>query len=166
MKVDGKAQAKGGLNKNRPAFMPVAFSTQNQQKIGTISVDFDETLSHYAEWALTSVGELKKINKLKGKDEITFHDKLLVSFKNTGVDKFEEKRQEYHKAIQEDFFNNYEIRNITKRNVEKGDSLWEICKGKNTIPLWLLSSYNSDKDMRSLIVGESIVIPVISPKTS
>ena len=166
LKVDGKAQAKGGLNKNRPAFMPVAFSTQNQQKIGTISVDFDETLSHYAEWALTSVGELKKINKLKGKDEITFHDKLLVSFKNTGVDKFEEKRQEYHKAIQEDFFNNYEIRNMTKRNVEKGDSLWEICKGKNTIPLWLLSSYNSDKDMRSLIVGESIVIPVISPKTS
>ena len=166
LKVDGKAQAKGVLNKNRPAFIPVAFSTQNQQKIGTISVDFDETLSHYAEWALTSVGELKKINKLKGKDEITFHDKLLVSFKNTGVDKFEEKRQEYHKAIQEDFFNNYEIRNMTKRNVKKGDSLWEICKGKNTIPLWLLSSYNSDKDMRSLIVGESIVIPVISPKTS
>ena len=166
LKVIGNKKTNGSLNKNRPAFMPVAFSTQNQQKIGTIRVDFDETLSHYAEWALMSVGELKKINKLKGKDEITFHDKLRVSFKNTGADKFEEKRQEYHKAIQEDFFNNYEIRNLTKRNVEKGDTLWEICHGiKNTIPLWLLSSYNSDKDMRSLIVGESIVIPVISPKT-
>ena len=166
LKVIENTKTNGSLNKNRPAFMPVAFSTQNQQKIGTIRVDFDETLSHYAEWALMSVGELKKINKLKGKDEITFHDKLRVSFKNTGADKFEEKRQEYHKAIQEDFFNNYEIRNLTKRNVEKGDTLWEICHGiKNTIPLWLLSSYNSDKDMRSLIVGESIVIPVISPKT-
>ena len=166
LKVIENTKTNGSLNKNRPAFMPVAFSTQNQQKIGTIRVDFDETLSHYAEWALMSVGELKKINKLKGKDEITFHDKLRVSFKNTGADKFEEKRQEYHKAIQEDFFNNYEIRNLTKRNVEKGDTLWEICHGiKNTIPLWLLSSYNSDKDMHSLIVGESIVIPVISPKT-
>ena len=166
LKVIENTKTNGSLNKNRPAFMPVAFSTQNQQKIGTIRVDFDETLSHYAEWALMSVGELKKINKLKGKDKITFHDKLRVSFKNTGADKFEEKRQEYHKAIQEDFFNNYEIRNLTKRNVEKGDTLWEICHGiKNTIPLWLLSSYNSEKDMRSLIVGESIVIPVISPKT-
>ena len=166
LKVIENNKINGSLNKNRPAFMPVAFSTQNQQKIGTIRVDFDETLSHYAEWALMSVGELKKINKLKGKDEITFHDKLRVSFKNTDADKFEDKRQEYHKAIQEDFFNNYEIRNLTKRNVEKGDTLWEICHGiKNTIPLWLLSSYNSDKDMHSLIVGEPIVIPVISPKT-
>ena len=166
LKVIGNKKTNGSLNKNRPAFMPVAFSTQNQKKIGTIRVDFDETLSHYAEWALMTVGELKKINKIRGKDEITFHDKLRVSFKNTGPDKFEEKRQEYHKAIQEDFFNNYEIRKLTKRNVEKGDTLWEICNEiYNTIPLWLLSSYNADKDMRSLTVGESIVIPVISPKT-
>ena len=166
MKVVGSTKTNGSLNKNRPAFMPVSFSAQNHQKIGTIRVDFDETLSHYAEWALMTVGELKKINKIRGKDEITFHDKLRVSFKNTGPDKFEEKRQEYHKAIQEDFFNNYEIRKLAKRNVEKGDTLWEICNEiYNTIPLWLLSSYNADKDMRSLTVGESIVIPVISPKT-
>ena len=165
LKVIGSTKTNGSLNKNRPAFMPVSFSAQNRQKIGTIRVDFDETLSHYAEWALMSVGELKKINKIKGKDEITFHDKLRVSFKNIGPDKFEEKRQEYHKAIQEDFFNNYEIRKLAKRNVEKGDTLWEICNEIYTIPLWLLSSYNADKDMRSLTVGESIVIPVISPKT-
>jgi len=165
LKVIGNTKTNGSLNKNRPAFMPVSFSAQNRQKIGTIRVDFDETLSHYAEWALMSVGELKKINKIKGKDEITFHDKLRVSFKNIGPDKFEEKRQEYHKAIQEDFFNNYEIRKLAKRNVEKGDTLWEICNEIYTIPLWLLSSYNADKDMRSLTVGESIVIPVISPKT-
>ena len=165
LKVISSTKTNGSLNKNRPAFMPVSFSAKNQQKIGTISVDFDETLSHYAEWALMSVGELKKINKLKGKDKITFHDKLRVSFKNTGADKFEEKRQEYHKAIQEDFFNNYEIRKLAKRVVEKGDTLWEICNEIYTIPLWLLSSYNADKDMRSLTVGESIVIPVISPKT-
>lgn len=165
LKVIGSKKTNGSLNKNRPAFMPVSFSTQNHQKIGTISVDFDETLSHYAEWALMSVGELKKINKIKGKAEITFHDKIRVSFKKTGADKFEEKRQEYHKAIQEDFFNNYEIRKLAKRVVEKGDTLWEICNEIYTIPLWLLSSYNADKDMRSLTVGESIVIPVISPKT-
>ncbi len=157
--------SKNGLNKNRPAFMPVSFSTTDQTSIGTITVDFDETLSHYAEWALLSVGELQRINKIKGKGGITVHDELRVSFKKTNPDKFEEKRQEYHKAIQEDFFNNYDIRKLTIRSVEKGETLWEICNDMYTIPLWLLSSYNSDKNINSLSVGEPIVIPIISPKT-
>lgn len=165
LKVAANTQSNDRLNKNRPAFMPVSFAAENHQNIGTITVDFDETLSHYAEWALMSVGELKKINKLPNKGEITVHDKLRVSFKKTDPDKFEEKRQEYHKAIQEDFFNNYDIRKLTIRSVEKGETLWEICNDIYTIPLWLLSSYNTDKDIRSLAVGEPIVIPIISPKS-
>ena len=157
--------SKGSINKNRPAFMPVAFSTAGQESLGTITVDFDETLSHYAEWALLSVGELQRINKIKGKGGITVHDELRVSFKKTNPDRFEEKRQEYHKAIQEDFFNNYDIRKLTIRSVEKGETLWEICNDIYTIPLWLLSSYNSEKNINSLAVGEPIVIPIISPKT-
>ncbi len=165
LRIAANTKSNERLNKNRPAFMPVSFSTENHQEIGTITVDFDETLSHYAEWALLSVGELKKINKLPGKGEITVHDKLRVSFKKTDPDKFEERRQEYHKAIQEDFFNNYDIRKLTIRSVEKGETLWEICNEIYTIPLWLLSSYNSEKDIRALAVGEPIVIPIISPKT-
>ena len=145
--------------------MPVFFSGKKREKIGTITVDFDETLSHYAEWALLSVGELKKINKIRGKSKISVHDQLQISFRRTGPDKFVERRQEYHKAIQEDFFNNYSIRKLNVRNVEKGETLWEICHELYTIPLWLLSSYNADKDIRSLTVGEPIVIPVISAKT-
>ncbi|MEK9628463.1 MAG: LysM peptidoglycan-binding domain-containing protein [Nitrospinota bacterium] len=165
LKVAVNSKSNERLNKNRPAFMPVAFSSSSQQQVGTITVDFDETLSHYAEWALLSVRELKKINKIPGKGKITVHDELKVSFKKTDPDKFEERRQEYHKAIQEDFFNNYDISKLTVRNVEKGETLWEICHDLYTIPLWLLSSYNSDKDIHSLNVGEPIVIPVISPKT-
>ena len=165
LKVATHSKSKERLNKNRPAFMPVSFSSGSQEKIGTITVDFDETLSHYAEWALLSVRELKKINKIPGKGEITVHDQLQVSFRRTDPDKFEERRQEYHKAIQEDFFNNYDIRKLTVRSVEKGETLWEICHDLYTIPLWLLSSYNSEKDIHALTVGEPIVIPVISPKT-
>ena len=120
-----------------------------------------------------SVGKVKnleknlneRINKIKGKGGITVHDELRVSFKKTNPDRFEEKRQEYHKAIQEDFFNNYDIRKLTIRSVEKGETLWEICNDIYTIPLWLLSSYNSEKNINSLAVGEPIVIPIISPKT-
>ncbi len=92
------------------------------------------------------------------------NDKLRVNFAKTLPDKFQEKRQEFHKAIQEDFFNNYEISKLTIRSVEKGETLWEIRNENYTIPLWLLSSYNSDKDIGSLSIGEPIVIPVIIPK--
>jgi membrane-bound lytic murein transglycosylase D len=152
------------LNENRPAFMPVSFSSKNQESIGTITVDFDETLSHYAEWSLLSVRELRKINRIGKKAEITVHGKLRVSFSKTNPEKFEERRQEYHKAIQEDFFNNYDISKLTIRSIEKGETLWEICNDNFTIPLWLLSSYNSEKNINALEVGEPIIIPVISPK--
>ena len=165
LKIVENSKNSGRLNKNRPAFMPVSFSSEKQESVGTITVDFDETLSHYADWALLSIRELKKINKIKGRGKIVVHDKLLVSFKKVNPDKFEERRQEYHKGIQEDFFNNYDIRKLTIRSVEKGETLWEICNEIYTIPLWLLSSYNSDKNIHSLAVGEPIVVPVIYPKT-
>lgn len=154
------------INRNRPAFKPVSFSPDgnSDSRIGTITVDFDETLSHYAEWSLLSVRQLRKINRIGKRGDILVNDKLRVNFAKTLPDKFQEKRQEFHKAIQEDFFNNYEISKLTIRSVEKGETLWEIRNENYTIPLWLLSSYNSDKDIGSLSIGESIVIPVIIPK--
>ncbi len=152
------------INRNRPAFKPVSFGGNDNARMGTIIVDFDETLSHYAEWSLLSVRELRRINRIGRKGHIAANDKIRVNFSRTQPDKFEEKRQEYHKAIQEDFFNNYEISKLAIRSVEKGETLWEICHKLYTIPLWLLSSYNSEKDIRALSVGEPIVIPVIIPK--
>lgn len=154
------------INRHRPAFRPVSFSTDknSNSKMGTITVDFDETLSHYAEWSLLSVRELRHINRIGKRGNISVHDKLRVNFAKTLPGQFEEKRQEYHKAIQEDFFNNYEISKLTIRSVEKGETLWEMRNENLTIPLWLLSSYNSDKNIHSLSVGEPIVIPVIIPK--
>ena len=154
------------INRNRPAFKPVSFSPDGNSDslIGTITVDFDETLSHYAEWSLQSVKELRRMNRIGKRGGILANNKIRVSFSRTNPENFEEKRQEYHKAIQEDFFNNYEINKLAIRSVEKGETLWEICNKIYTIPLWLLSSYNADKDINSLSVGEPIVIPVITPK--
>jgi membrane-bound lytic murein transglycosylase D len=154
------------INKNRPAFKPVSFSPKanSDSKIGTITVDFDETLSHYAEWSLLSVRELRKINRIGRKGDISVNDTLHVKFSKTLPVKFDEKRQEYHKAIQEDFFSNYEISKLTIRSVEKGETLWDMRNENYSIPLWLLSSYNSDKDIHSLTVGEPVVIPIIIPK--
>jgi membrane-bound lytic murein transglycosylase D len=163
------ANSKGyQLNTDRPAFHPVAFSSKsnNKTKMGVIRVDFDETLSHYADWASLSVRKILQVNKLKSGKFISYNKKIKVPLDRVNPEKFEERRQEYHKGIQEDFFNNYQVSKLVVRNVEKGETLWEICNDQYFIPFWLLSGYNPGKNIQSLNAGEHLIIPIIEPVQS
>jgi len=152
------------LNKKRPAFLPVAFasSVNSSPEVGIITVDFDETLSHYAEWGNLSIDKILSINGMRNRSRLDIHSKIKVPFTNTDPDSFEERRQEFHKAIQEDFFNNYHINKLLVRDISKGETVWEICNDIYSIPFWLLASYNPDKDINALSAGEPIIIPIIS----
>lgn len=156
------------MNTNRPAFLPVKFKPGKRKKtrMGEITVDFDETISHYAEWAQLSIREVRRVNNLRRSSRIPVHAKIKVPFTKTDPEKFEERRQEFHKAIQEDFFSNYRVSKLVVRKVKKGETLWEICNDNNFIPYWLLSSYNPEKDINTLALGEPIVIPIITPVKS
>jgi len=151
------------FNKNRPAFTPVVFVAKNKKNypVGIIQIDFDETLSHIADWARISVNELRRVNNLRRRS-IRIHQKIKVPFRRVKPQEFEQKRQEYHKAIQEDFYNNYRVEKVVIRNVKRGETLWEICNDIYTIPLWLLSNYNPEKNIHSLSIGQPIIIPVIT----
>jgi membrane-bound lytic murein transglycosylase D len=153
-------------NKDRPAFLPVSFANKdksvNLSQIGIIVVDFDETLSHYADWSKLSVQKILKLNKMNKQSTLNILSKIKVPFSNVESDAFEEKRQEFHKAIQEDFFNNFQIEKLLVRNMEKGETAWQICNEIYGIPFWLLASYNPGKDINSIPIGEPIVVPIIS----
>ncbi len=153
------------MNTNRPAFLPVAFKNKEHEasRMGVITVDFDETLSHYAEWAQYSLRKLRRINKIRRRSHIPVHTKILVPMTNTDPEKFDERRQEFHKAIQDDFFSNFKVSKLVVREVRKGETLWEICNDMYFIPFWLLSTYNPDKDINNLSVGEPLKIPIIIP---
>ncbi len=153
------------MNKNRPAFLPVTFESKSnkESRMGEITVDFDETLSHYAEWAQLSVSQVRRANNLRRNSRIPVHAKIKVPFTKTDPEKFMERRQEFHKAVQDDFFSNYQVGKLVIRKVKKGETLWEICNEMNFIPFWLLSSYNPEKDIHSLSLGEPIVIPILTP---
>jgi len=153
------------MNTNRPAFLPVKFTSGKHKKtgMGEITVDFDETISHYAEWAQLSIREVRRVNNLRRSSQIPVHAIIKVPFTKTDPEKFEERRQEFHKGIQEDFFNNYRVSKLVVRKVKKGETLWEICNDNNFIPYWLLHSYNPEKDIHTLALGEPIVIPIITP---
>jgi membrane-bound lytic murein transglycosylase D len=157
-------------NQVRPAFLPVSFSSRNHtvnpSRVGVIVVDFDETLSHYAEWSKLPVKHLMKLNSMNKRSQLNIHSKIKVPFLKIKPDIFEEKRQEFHKAIQEDFFNNFKIDKLLVRNMLKGETAWEICNEIYSIPFWLLASYNPGKNINSIPIGEPIVIPLISPGRS
>ena len=157
-------------NQGRPAFLPVSFTSKKDTigsyQVGVIVVDFDETLSHYAEWSKLPVNKIMNLNRMNKSSQLILHTKIKVPFIKVEPDRFEERRQEYHKAIQEDFFNNFKIDKLLVRNMAKGETAWEICNEIYAIPFWLLASYNPGKDINSIPVGESIVVPIISPVKS
>ncbi len=157
------------LNKNRHAFRPVKFIADNEEdyRMGLIKIDFDETLSHIADWARLSVRELRQLNNLRRRgSRIRVNQSIKVPFRRTTPEEFERKRQEYHKAIQEDFFGNYQVEKVVTRKLKKGETLWEICNDVYSIPFWLLSNYNPDKDINKILVGESISIPILTDNAS
>ena len=157
------------LNKNRHAFRPVKFVADNEEeyRMGLIKIDFDETLSHVADWARLSVRELRRLNNLRRRgSRIHVNQSIKVPFRRTTPEEFERKRQEYHKAIQEDFFGNYQVEKVVTRKLKKGETLWEICNNVYSIPFWLLSNYNPDTNINTVSAGTSINIPILTDKPS
>ena len=78
-----------------------------------------------------------------------------------GARTFEEKRYEYHKRLQEDFFSVYHIAEIRTYRVKNGDNLWALSLGKFNIPMWLLKSCNPEVDFADLRLRQTLMIPVI-----
>ncbi|NIQ03702.1 MAG: LysM peptidoglycan-binding domain-containing protein [Nitrospinaceae bacterium] len=157
------------INKNRPAFRPIkiAARTQFDYPVGLIKVDYDETLSHIADWARVSVRELRRINHLRRRgSRISVNQSIKVPFRRVSAEEFEEKRQEYHKAIQEDFFSSYKVEKVVVHKLRRGETLWEISNSDEMIPLWLLGNYNPDKNFGSLSAGETIKIPILAENPS
>ena len=152
------------MNKDRPAFLPIAFASKDTRtaRLGVITVDFDETLSHYADWAGLPIRKILRTNKMRSRSRLDIHSKIKIPFTKVDPDVFEERRQEYHKGIQEDFFNNYRIDKLLVRDISKGETVWEICNEIYSIPFWLLASYNPEQNIDTLAEGEPINIPIIS----
>ena len=80
-------------------------------------------------------------------------------------EQFEETRFEYHKKIQEDFFNFYEIESEQLYQLKKGDNVWTICNDIFEMPVWLLKLYNPKVDFNDLRWSQKLVIPAIKERT-
>lgn len=128
-------------------------------RYGVIRVAPEETIGHYAEWLHLSAARIRIANrKRKGKAIIT-DQKLIIPLTKVSGKEFEEKRLEFHREIEEDFFAAYHVTDVTEYRIKKGDTIWELCYGKLDLPIWLLKKYNASLDFNSLHPNQKLQVP-------
>lgn len=136
----------------------------NYYAIVTASVE--ESLGHYAEWLNTSVNKIRKVNGWRR--SIRLNQKIKIPLKNqlSSLEQFKARRLEYHMALEEDFYNQYQVVDTKYRIVKYGDTLWSICNRDEEIPIWLLMKYNPDINLQALKTKTRLTIPVIAPRNN
>ncbi len=126
-----------------------------------IKVQIDETLGHYAEWSGIPSLKLRNINKISS--NIYLGEHITLPLAAEAAQAFLKARIEYHMAIEEDFFNNYEVTGMDTLIAKPGANVWTICQD-NDIPLWLFLKSNPDiRDLRSIKAG-AIMLPQVEEK--
>lgn len=126
---------------------------------GTIVVQPNETLGHYAEWLGVRVSKLRQINRMRYGEPVQLHQKIRLDFSSVPAADFERIRTEYHRSLQEAFFAEWEIEGTAVHKVGPGDSIWSLSTRRFSVPIWLLRQYNPDVDLDALSAGTEITVP-------
>jgi len=133
---------------------------------GTIRVQTNETLGHFAEWLGLRTSRLRSINGLRYGEPVVVQQRLRLDFSNSKPEDFERVRIEYHRALQEEFFAEWEIEGTLVHRVGPGDSLWLLSTRRFDVPIWLLRQYNPDVDLNALSAGTPLTIPTLRQRNT
>ncbi|MCP4038820.1 MAG: LysM peptidoglycan-binding domain-containing protein [bacterium] len=131
---------------------------------GTIEVQGAETLGHYAEWLDIRASQLRRINALAYGRSIAIGQRIVLDLARIDAGVFEARRQDYHRSLQEAFFERYEIEGTRTHVARRGDSVWQLAEKKYGVPLWLLRQYNPDLDFAALQKGTPIQVPELKER--
>jgi membrane-bound lytic murein transglycosylase D len=132
---------------------------------GTVLVQTNETLGHYAEWLGLRASRLRKINGMRYGEPVVVQQRLRLDFSNVRPEDFERVRVEYHRVLQEEFFAQWEIEGTVTHRVGPGDSLWLLSTRRFDVPIWLLRQYNPDVNLDALTAGTPLVIPTLRQRS-
>jgi membrane-bound lytic murein transglycosylase D len=130
----------------------------------TIEVQAAETLGHYAEWLNLRASQLRRINRMRYGKPVVIGKRIKLKFSRVTPEQFEHQRKEYHRALQEEFFTQFQIAGSEKHVIRRGDSLWILAKRKYKIPMWLLRQYNPDLSINNVKPGTEVTFPRIEAR--
>jgi membrane-bound lytic murein transglycosylase D len=135
--------------------------TEKGRTVGSIRVEVGETLGHYADWLKVPTSSIRRLNGLSFGHPIKLGQRLKIEFAKVTKEDFEEKRYEYHKEIEEDFFAVYKIEGARLYRIKSGDNIWSLCQDEFDLPFWLIRKFNTAHDFNNLKLDEQLIIPVV-----
>jgi len=128
---------------------------------GSIYVQPEETLGHYADWLGIPTQVLRNLNMLRYGQDIHLGQKIKLVFNGISEKEFQRKRMEYHRGIEEDFFASYAVEGVLVHKIRSGENIWYLCNQVYEIPYWLLRKYNPNKNLERLNLGDELIIPIV-----
>jgi membrane-bound lytic murein transglycosylase D len=162
------------LDENAPAGVAVIEDTQPDLTAdpsdysvadnNTIEVQAAETLGHYAEWLDLRASRLRHINRMRYGKPVVIGKRLKLDFSRVSHDEFEKRRIEYHRVLQEAFFEQFQINGSDEHKIKHGESVWILAKRKYNVPIWLLRQYNPDLSLEKIRPGMIIKFPRVEER--
>jgi len=148
----------------KPSRRVTVQANSEDESVSTIYVKDNETLSHFADWSHTPVRYTLEINNLSSRSRIHYGQKIIIHLSKVSEEEFLEEREEFHKEIEDNFFNDNRIKELKIHTVAAGENIWYIVKKFNT-PLWLVEKHNENKFLSNIKRGDRINIPIIEKIT-
>jgi membrane-bound lytic murein transglycosylase D len=131
---------------------------------GRVTVQATETLGHYAEWLEVSASALRNLNRMRAKSPIVIGRSVKLDFRRVTPEEFERRRLSYHRTLQSEFFEHFQVTGTEQHVLRKGETVWFLAARKYRVPVWLLRQYNPDLDFGALPAGAQMVVPQIEPR--
>jgi len=141
---------------------PSDYAVSSSQRV---TVQAEETLGHYAEWLEVRASRLRQLNRMSQRTPLVIGQRKKLDFSRVTPEVFEQRRLEYHRTLQEEFFAAWVVTHTTDHVIRRGDSVWYLSHKKFEVPIWLLRQYNPDIDFGALPSGAALIVPVIEPRS-
>jgi membrane-bound lytic murein transglycosylase D len=131
------------------------------RQVGIIRVEVEETLGHYADWLGVPTREIRRLNGFPYGKPIRLNDTVKIPLEKISKEAFEERRFEYHKEIEEDFFASYRVKDVEIYRIKDGDNIWTLCQEVFELPFWLIYKYNPDLVFQKLSPSQELLVPQV-----
>lgn len=141
-------------------FLVEKIDTVAGHTIGYVQIEDMETLGHYADWLEIPTQALRKLNGLRFGRTIRTNQRIKIPLDKVSKELFEERRYEFRKEIEEDFFSAYKVVGIQAYSVKRGDNIWTLCRDTLELPFWLIKKYNPSLNVEALKLDQQITVPL------
>ena len=140
---------------------PIDYAVDESDRVVVVAA---ETIGHYADWLGVPVAQLRALNGMHGHSNVLIGRHFKLAFTRVTRAQFEQRRRDYHRELQTEYFAAHRITGSELYVARRGDSLWSVTQ-RGAMPVWLLQQYNPDVDFAVLRPGTHIVLPRVEDAT-